>query len=310
VQEPFTTAQMLKKGEIDVFDGVSPVIWKFELEHSSILQHDRKLVYPYPAYNYLGFNLRNPLFSDIRVRHAIDLLIPRDEILRQIYLNEYGMPCSGYDPVGSINYNHSVAPTPFDPAQAARLLADAGWKTDHGDGFLYKNGQRLSFTLLYRAGSPGEQKMVELIQESEKKAGIDLNLERLEFVQWIDRVDDWKFEATIGGWGADVNGDPSQIWASDQADQKKSSNFLGYKSAAADKLIAEGRLEYDDDKRAVIYRQLQQVIHDDYPCCFLFNPKYIALVSNRFQNVKTFVPRPCFDVTQWWVPLDQQKYKN
>ena len=310
IQEPFIAAQLLKKGEIDVFDNVSPVIWKFELSHSSILQRDRKLVYPYPAYNYLAFNLRNPLFADIRVRHAVDLLIPRDAILSQIYLNEYAVLTSGFDPIGSRNYNHKVPPTPFDPAQAQQLLTDAGWKNDHGDGILYKNGQPLTFTLLYRAGNPNEQKIVELIQESLTKAGVDLKLERLEFAQWIERVDDWKFEATIGGWALDINGDPSQIWSSDQADLKKSSNFIGYKSAAADKLIAAGKLEYDDEKRALIYQQLHQLIHDDYPCCFLVDPKYIALVSNRFQNVKTFAPRPCFDITQWWVPADQQKYKN
>jgi peptide/nickel transport system substrate-binding protein len=310
VQEPFIAAQLLKKGEIDVFDNVSPVIWKFELEHSSVLQHDRKLVYPYPAYTYLGFNLRDPLFADIRVRHAIDLLIPRDDILKKIYFDEYANLTSGPDPASSRNYNQSVPPTAFNPTQAQQLLADAGWKNDHGDGILYKDGKPLTFTLLYRAGNPNEQKIVELIQESLTKAGIDLKLDRLEFAQWIERVDEWKFEATIGGWGLDINGDPSQLWSSSEADIKKSSNFIGYKNAEADKLIAAGRLEYDDEKRAVIYRQLHQIIHDDYPCCFLLNPKFIALVSNRYQNVKTFAGRPCFDITEWWVPLDQQKYKN
>ena len=112
--------------------------------------------------------------------------------------------------------------------------------------------------------------MVELIQEALGHSGIEVKLSRLEFAQWIQRVDDWQFEATMGGWALDINGDPSQIWSSDQADLKKSSNFLGYKNAQADQLIAAGRLEYDDAKRAAIYQQLHQVIHDDYPCCFLF----------------------------------------
>ena len=310
IQEPYVAAQLLKKGEIDAFDAVSPIVWKFDLENTPAMKHVHEIVYPFPAYNYLGFNLRLPLFSDIRVRHAIDLLIPRDEIMSQIYLNKYANKTSGYDIAASINYNTAVLPTPYDPNAALQLLADAGWKNDHGDGLLYKDGHSLSFTLLYRAGSPNEQKMVELIQESLRKAGIDIKLSRLEFAQWIERVDDWKFEATIGGWGLDIDGDPSQIWSSDQADIKKSSNMLGYKNAEADKLIAAGRLEYDAQKRALIYRQLHRIIHDDYPCCFLFNPHEILLVSDRFQNVKTFAARPCFDISEWWVPLDQQKYKN
>ena len=310
IQEPYIAAQLLKKGEIDVFDAVSPIIWKFDLEHSPSLKQCHQIVYPFPAYNYLGFNLRLPLFSDIRVRHAIDLLIPRDEIMAEIYLNQYANKTSGFDPPSTRNYNPGVKPTSYDPAQALQLLTEAGWKNDHGDGLLYKDDKPLSFTLLYRAGNPNEQKMVELIQESLGRSGIDVKLSRLEFAQWIERVDDWKFEVTMGGWALDINGDPAQLWSSSQADLKKSSNFIGYKNPEADKLIAAGKLEYDDEKRALLYQQLHQIIHDDYPVCFLFNPHVILLVSDRFENVKIFAPRPCFDLTTWWVPRNEQKYGN
>jgi peptide/nickel transport system substrate-binding protein len=310
IQEPYIAAQLLKKGEIDVFDAVSPIIWKYDLEHSPAMNQCRQIVYPFPAYSYLGFNLRLPLFSDIRVRHAIDLLIPRDAILAQIFLNQYANKTSGFDPPSSRNYNPAVAPTPYDPAGALQLLDQAGWKNDHGDGLLYKDGKPLSFTLLYGAGNPNVQKMVELIQESLRRSGIDVQLSRLEFAQLIERVDDWKFDAMMGGWALDINGDPSQLWSGSEADIKKSSNFIGYKNPEADKLIAAGKLEYDDEKRAVLYRQLHQIIHDDYPVCFLFNPHVILLISNRFENVKMFAPRPCFDITTWWVPRDRQKYGN
>ena len=309
VTEPYVAAQLLKKGDIDVVDGMAPIQWEREMAHSRAVKQLRKIVYPYPAYSYLGFNLRLPIFSDVRVRHAIDLLIPRQKILSQIYLNQYADACSGYDPPSSPNYNHDVPPTPEDPALARQLLDQAGWKDDHGDGILYKDNKPLSFTILYRTGSEGVQKMVELMQESMRRAGIDVKLESIEFVQLISRMEDWKFETAMGGWALDLNGDPYQLWDGSQADVKKSSNFIGYKNPAADKLIAAGRLEYDDTKRAAIYRQLHQIIHDDYPECFLFNPRVILLISDRFQNVKIFAPRPCFDITTWWAPPAWQKYK-
>ncbi len=104
------SVQLLKKGEIDVVDGMAPIQWERELAHTRSAARLRKIVYTYPAYSYLGFNLRLPLFSDVRVRHAIDLLIPRGEILAQIYLNQYAATCSGFDPPSSPNYNHDVAP--------------------------------------------------------------------------------------------------------------------------------------------------------------------------------------------------------
>jgi len=310
ITEPYVAAQLLKKGEIDVVDGMSPIQWERELAHTRSAKRLNEIVYPYPAYSYLGFNLRNPLFTDIRVRHAIDLLIPRDEILSKIFLDKYASKTSGYDPPSSPNYNHDVLPTPYDPALAQQLLTEAGWKNDHGDNFLYKNGQRLSFNLMYRSGNPEGEKVVEIIQESMKKAGIDMQLSRTAANQLYEKAEDWKFDAMMGGWALDINGDPSQLWSSSEADVKKSSNFIGFKSAEADMLIAAGRLEYDEEKRAAIYRQLQKVIHDDYPVCFLFNPHSILIVSNRFENVKIFAPRPCYDTGTWWVPKDKQKYKN
>lgn len=310
IQEPYIAAQLLKKGEIDAFDRVSPIQWEHELKDSRSMAHLREIVYPFPAYYYIGFNLRLPMFSDVRVRHAIDLLMPRDEIISQVYLNQYAEKCSGYDPPTAPSYNHDVLPTPYDPKLALQLLNEAGWKNDHGDGLLYKNGQPFTFTLLYPSGDPNRGKMAELVQESLRKVGIDMKLNRLEFAQLIAHVDDWKFDASLQGWSLDINPDPTQIWESSQADIKKSSNFIGYKNPEADKLMAAARLEYDDAKRAAIYRQLQKIIHDDYPVCFLIFPKQILVIDNRFQNVNMFVPRPCFDLMTWWVPRDRQKYGN
>lgn len=310
LEENYVATQLLKKGEIDVFEKVSPIDWEREIKNSPAMSRLHELVYDYPAYSYIGYNLRNPIFSDIRVRHAIDLLIPRDEIISQIYLNQYATKTSGYDMPASPSYNHDVAPTPYDPDLAMKLLNEAGWKNDHGDGFLYKDNQQLKFTLTYPSGNIERGKIAELTQESLRHAGIDMELSQLEFAQLVSQLDDWQFDACLLGWSLDVNGDPYQIWHSSQATIKKSSNFIGYKNPAADKLIEAGRLEYDDAKRAAIYRQLHQIIHDDYPVSFLINPRQISVVSDRFQNVKTFAPGPCFDITLWWVPKALQKYGN
>ena len=308
IQEPYVAAQLIKKGEIDVVDGMAPIQWERELAGTRSATRLQKIVYDSPAFSYLGFNLRLPLFSDVRVRHALDLLIPRDEILKKISLGKYANKTSGYDLPSAPSYNHDVLPTPNDPILALQLLNQAGWKNDHGDGLLYKDGRPFSFTLVYPAANANTQKTAEIIQEAFRQAGIDMKLSGLEFSQLIERTDEWKFDATMMGWSLDINSDPYQLWHGSQAVLKKSSNFIGYINPAADKLIEAGRLEYNDDNRNAIYRQLHRIIHDDYPVCFLFNPRTILLISNRFQNVKIFAPRPCFDITTWWVPKPLQKY--
>jgi peptide/nickel transport system substrate-binding protein len=308
IQENYIAAQLLKKGEIDAFDHVSPIQWERELKGTRSMDHLREIVYPFPAYYYVGFNLRLPIFADIRVRHAIDFLMPRQKIIDQVYLKNYAQVTTGYDIPASPSYNQAVVCNPYDPAQALKLLDEAGWKNDHGDGILYKDGKPLSFSMVYPSGSPAAEKSAELIQEALRAAGIDLKLDRLEFAQLVERIEDWKFETNLSGWSLDVNSDPWQIWNSADADVKKSSNSIGYKSAAADKLMLAGKLEYDPGKRNAIYRQLHQLIHDDYPVCFLISPKQILIVSDRYQNVNMYIPRPCFNLMEWWVPKAMQKY--
>jgi len=310
LEEPYVAAQLIKKGQIDVFETVSPILWDRDLKGTRSMQHLHEYVYPYPSFSYMGFNLRKPIFSDVRVRHAVDLLIPRDEIIKQIALGIYATKTSGFDPPSSRNYNHDVPPTPYDPALAQQLLAEAGWKNDHGDGILYKDNQPLSFSVLYPSGNPNPEKTAELMQESFKRAGIDLKLERLQFGQLLEKLDDWQFDAVLSGWTQDINGDPWQLWNSADAKVKKSSNFIGYANPVVDKLMQQGKLEYDDDKRAALYRQVHQIIHDDYPVCFLTNPRVITVVDDRYQNVKNFAPIPCFDPMTWWVPRSLQKYGN
>lgn len=307
IQEPYVAVQLLKKGEIDVVDPIKPLTWERELEHSNSLKRLVKTVYDYPAYSYIGFNLRKPIFKDVRVRHAIDLLIPRDQIIQQVYQN-YASKTETWELPSSLACNHDIPPTPYDPVQAAKLLTEAGWVNNAGDGILHKDGKPLSVTLVYPAESPYDEQILEIVQESMRQAGVDFKLQRMEWVQLLAKLNDWNFEMTIMGWSLDANDDPSQLWTSEQAKLKKSSNFIDYANPEADKLMAAGRLEYDDAKRAAIYKQLQKIIHDDYPVCFLFNPRQIMLRSNRFQNVSIFAPRPCYDVTTWWVPTALQRY--
>jgi peptide/nickel transport system substrate-binding protein len=309
IQEPYVAAQLLKKGELDIVDPVAPLQWERELENSRSLQRLDRTVYDYPAYSFIGFNLRRPIFQDVRVRHALDLLIPRDDIIHKIYRN-YATKTAGFELPTSPATDPAILPTAYDPAQATKLLQQAGWKLDPSDGLMHKDGEPLSVTIVYPSASPYDDKLLVLVQESMRRAGVDLRLDRMEWVQMLSKLNDWNFEMTIMGWSLDGNDDPSQIWSSEQAKLKKSSNFVGYANPQVDALLAAARLEYDNGKRAAIYRQIQKIIHDDYPVCFLFNPREIMLRSNRFRNVKTFAPFPCYDISKWWVPVALQKYHD
>jgi peptide/nickel transport system substrate-binding protein len=121
----------------------------------------KKFKYPSHSYSYIGYNLRNPLFQDRKVRLALTHLVNRDRILKDVY---YGLARIITGPFfsESKSYDKSIASYPFSVETAAKLLADAGWKDVDGDGILEKDGKKFEFTILQVANHPIQKKMLRL----------------------------------------------------------------------------------------------------------------------------------------------------
>ena len=105
------------------------------------------------GYTYLGFNLKSPLFSDVRVRRAINFAIDKDEIVRGV-LAGLGQAANGPYKPGTWQYNKAIPANEFDPAKAEKLLAEAGWKRKIPGGPLVNAlGQSFTFTILTNQGN-------------------------------------------------------------------------------------------------------------------------------------------------------------
>ena len=62
--------QMLKKGDLDIM-GLRPIQWVRQTNSEKFNEQFYKLMYYTPNYSYIGWNARNPLFSDLKVREAM-----------------------------------------------------------------------------------------------------------------------------------------------------------------------------------------------------------------------------------------------
>ena len=112
------------------------------------IQGDKRFILqPYNAlsYAFFGYNVRNPLLADKRVRTAFTHAVNRQEMLDSFF-NGQGTIISGPFAPGSWAYNLDVQPAAFDPQKAAALLQEAGF-TKGADGFLQKDGKKLALSL-------------------------------------------------------------------------------------------------------------------------------------------------------------------
>lgn len=248
------------------------------------LAHDRKFeVFKRLAnsYTYIGWNNRLPLFKDRKVRMALTHAINRQQIVKYL-LYDLGVLATGPFPPQMWYSNPHVAPIPYDPQRARELLAEAGWKDSDGDGVLDKEGKPFRFVLMTNNGNVLRQNIAVLVQRQLKEVGIVVEVELYEWSVFIrDKINARNFEATVLGWSLGLDPDIYEIWHSSQKD--KGFNFIGYENPEVDRLIEQGRSEYDVEKRKKIYFRIHELIHQDQPYTFLYVPESTpAMHRNEF----------------------------
>lgn len=280
--------------------GELPAEYKFE-----------KYQYNSNSWSYIGYNLQRPLFQERTVRVALTYLVDRERILDEVYMG-LGYLISGPFVPHSPYYNHEVKPLPFDPAAAAKMLADAGWEDTDGDGILDKDydgsGQRkpFQFTLIIPSAGTTGRRVAAIMERELIKAKIKMDIKPIEWSVYTQLLEERDYDVCMLGWVGGVEGDPYQIWHGSGARVKASSNHVGYDSPEANRLIEEGRRTVDKEKRYEIYRRLHEVIAHDQPYTFLACPTATVAQSKRFRNVIVYKGGG-MDSTLQWIPREMQR---
>ncbi len=244
------------------------------------------------AYNYLGWNLRRPMFQDKRVRQALAYAFPKERIIRDVFLG-LGRPIMGDILPGSRYLNTELVPYGFDLAKARSLLAEAGWSDRDGDGVLDKelDGKLtpFRFTFKYYANSPEWDNTLAIYRNELKAIGIDLDPKNYEWKELIRVYEDRDFDAVGGGWQMDFLIDYYQLWHSSQ-DAPGGSNHIGYKNTEVDRLAEQLRETFEVDARIAIVKRIQEILHDEQPYLFFRSAEGVFVWQNHPPAGQTIEP--------------------
>ncbi len=268
---------------------------------------------PSLGYTYMGYNFKNPLFQDKRVRQALTLAINREEIVQYV-LYGLGEVASGPFPNHMWYCNPNVKPLPYNPQKARQLLSEAGWEDTNKDGILEKDGKPFRFTLITNSGNDTRRDVGVLVQRQLREIGIDAKFELYEWSVFLkDFVNVKHFDACILGWSLSVDPDAYEIWHSSQIE--KGFNFISYKNPEVDHLLEEGRREYDVEKRKRIYWRIHELMAEDQPYTFLYVPLSISALQKKFflvekdrtgretlNEIKMEKAGLMYDLIKWYVP--------
>jgi peptide/nickel transport system substrate-binding protein len=310
VQDNNAAVVSAKNKEVDLLFVISPRDYVQEFQDPG--KYDLKKVTPNePVFSYIGWNNQNPLFADKNVRKALGMLIDRKSIIEKI-LYGFGVPANS--PIyykDKKYYNEKLPQLEYDVEKAKKILEDAGWKDTNGDGVLDKmiNGKKVDFKFTFlNNNNPTRRQVVLAIIDMFKKAGIQAEVQDLEWSVYLDKTKKHEFDATLASWTMPIiPQDPYQIWHSSQS-KGEGSNYVSFINPESDKMIEAYRNEFDEAKRIEILKKWQELIFDEQPYTFMYSPQSRYVFGNRFKNVRWYPVQPSYSLNEWWVPKNLQKF--
>ena len=235
-------------------------------------------------YSYIGYNLRNPLFADRRVRKALGMAIDVEKIIKYILYGE-GERVTGPFPKITDWYDPEIKPLPYNPDGALEILNELGWEKN-SEGVLEKEGKEFEFNLITNNGNPTRKNILSIAQNGWEKLGIKCNTQLFEWAVFLkDFVNPGKFDALVLGWSMGVDPDLYQIWHSSQTHPRQL-NFVGYENLEADRLIVRIRREYDKTEQIKLTHNLHRIIARDQPYTFLYVGKTTRLMDRKIVIVE------------------------
>jgi oligopeptide transport system substrate-binding protein len=213
---------------------------------------------PFLGTYFLRYNCAKGPFTDPRVRRAFSLVIDKQSIVDRI-TRAGELPAGSFVPPGAGGYDPIDACENFDPAEARRLLAAAG----------YPEGRSFPMvTYLYSEGELNEAIAVELQGMWRRELGVNVQLQRQEWKVYLRSISSLDYDIARSSWVGDYP-DPNTFL--DMFVTGGGNNRTGWSDPRYDKLIAEAAAELDPPERFCILRQAEEIlVCQAMPVCPLY----------------------------------------
>jgi peptide/nickel transport system substrate-binding protein len=280
VPDATTRALELRKGSADISPSGS-----LSADMVGTLRRERNLEIeqqPGTVLAYLAFNLRDPILKDVRVRQALAYTIDRGKILHYLF-GDQGRLADSVLPPQHWAYSSDVAHYPYDPAKANTLLDSAGYPRG-------RDGTRFHLTMK-TSTEETTRLLAAVLQQQLHTVGIALDIRSFEFATFYSDVTKGSFQLYSLRW-IGGNEDPDIFYYAFHSSSfpPKHANRSYYVNPEMDRLIEAGRNTVDQEKRRLIYAQVQQILARDLPYINLWYFDNVVVHSRRVRNLRPNPP--------------------
>jgi ABC-type transport system substrate-binding protein len=244
------------------------------------LQRDKDLTImesPGTIYAYLAMNLRDPILKDVRVRRAIAYAINVQPIIHYL-LRDQARPAYSVLPPQHWAYNAAVEKYPYDPAQARRILDEAGYRA--------VNGIRFHLTMK-TSTEEATRLLAAVLQEQLREVGIALDIRSFEFATFFSDISKGAYQLHSLRWvGGNLDPDIFEHVFGSNSFAPRRANRTFYSNPRVDELIREGDSTVDQQKRKAAYDEIQQIVAKDLPYINLWYLDNVLVHTKRVRGIE------------------------
>jgi len=264
----------LRKGTADLIVNDVPPDIVYQMQKSGDFSIVRA---PGLDFSYLGFNMRDPVVSDKRVRHAIGYATNRDAIVKYLR-RDLAHPATGLLAPQAWAYVPDIFTFSYDPEKARQLLDDAGYRDPDGPGPL----PRLRLTLKI---STNEEVRLQstVIQQDLRRVGIDLDVRTSEFATVFADIQKGNFQIMSLQWVGGAVIDPDILRRVFHSSQMPPAGYNRghYQNPEVDRLIDLASAAIDEGDRKRFYGAAQRIIADDAVYIPIWNRVNVAVAQKN-----------------------------
>lgn len=266
VEDDNAKAMLMKSGELNLTQVTPKDVAIFEND----LQYT---VYDMVTSDYRGilFNFWNEYWQEnADLIPAISYAIDRQAILEAVVLGKGEV---AYGPLQKNIYNcDDVEKYEYNPEKCEELLIAAGCEKQD-DGFYYRNGEKISFTINATATDQVRIDMAQICAQQLQAVGLDVKADVP-----ADGIDWGGQECCIIGWGSPFDADDHmyKVFGTD-----KGANYNGYSNAEVDRYMTEARQTNDPEARKAAYASALKALASNPPYTFIcyIDANYVADAS-------------------------------
>ncbi len=270
----------LESRAVDVAYSILPE----ELQFVSL--HPQLRLYRAPENNvaYLAINTQSRLFSDLRVRRALNHAVNKESIVKLAYQGT-AIPAQGALPPSHWGHTPRSFDYPYDPAKARDLIDEATAAGEFDPNiaidFYVPTTPRPYLTRPTMVG--------QIIKSDLEALGLTINLIEQDFSRHLEAVRSGAHDLSLIGWVGD-NGDPDNflyvLFDEDNAMPGSARNVSFLRDATLHRLLLAGQKGDSQDERIRIYKQAQERIGELAPWVPLAHSQISVVARSEVQGIR------------------------